>query len=107
MRKYSGRNVKPSKERIYELIRSPLVTEKATLISEYNQVSFWVPLDANKFEIRAAVEDLFKVKVTAVNTLRKKGKVKRFRGFVGKQNETKKAVVTLAEGQTIDIMTGL
>jgi len=64
-------------------------------------------LDANKFEIRAAVEDLFKVKVTAVNTLRKKGKVKRFRGFVGKQNETKKAVVTLAEGQTIDVMTSI
>ncbi len=107
MRKYSGRDVKPSKERIYELIRSPLVTEKATLISEYNQVSFWVPLDANKFEIRVAVEDLFEVKVTAVNTLRKKGKVKRFRGFVGKQNETKKAVVTLAEGQTIDVMTSI
>ena len=107
MRKYSGRNVKPSKERIYELIRSPLVTEKATLISEHNQVSFWVPLDANKFEIRAAVEDLFKVKVTAVNTLRKKGKVKRFRGYTGKQNDTKKAVVTLAEGQTIDVMTSI
>ena len=107
MRKYSGRNVKPSKERIYELIRAPLVTEKATLISEHNQVSFWVPLDANKFEIRAAVEDLFKVKVTAVNTLRRKGKVKRFRGFLGKQNETKKAVVTLAEGQTIDVMSGI
>jgi large subunit ribosomal protein L23 len=107
MRIYSGRNVKPSKERIYELIRAPLVTEKATLISEHNQVSFWVPLDANKFEIRAAVEDLFKVKVTAVNTLRKKGKVKRFRGFLGKQNETKKAVVTLAEGQTIDVMSGI
>jgi large subunit ribosomal protein L23 len=107
MKKYSGRNIKPSKERIYELIRSPLVTEKATLISEYNQVSFWVPLDANKFEIRAAVEDLFKVKVTAVNTLRKKGKVKRFRGIIGKQKETKKAVVTLAEGQTIDVMTGI
>jgi large subunit ribosomal protein L23 len=107
MRKYSGRNVKPSKERIYELIRAPLVTEKATLISEHNQVSFWVPLDANKFEIRAAVEDLFKVKVTAVNTLRKKGKVKRFRGFLGKRNETKKAVVTLAEGQTIDVMSGI
>ena len=107
MSKYHGRNVKPSKERIYELIRAPVVTEKATLISEHNQVCFWVPLDANKFEIRAAVEDLFKVKVKAVNTLRKKGKVKRFRGFVGKQNETKKAVVTLVEGQTIDIMTGI
>ena len=107
MKKYSGRNIKPSKERIYELIRSPLVTEKATLISEYNQVSFWVPLDANKFEIRAAIEDLFKVKVTAVNTLRKKGKVKRFRGIIGQQSETKKAVVTLADGQTIDVMTGI
>jgi large subunit ribosomal protein L23 len=107
MKKYFSRKMKPSKERIYELIRSPLVTEKATLISEYNQVSFWVPLDANKFEIRAAVEDLFKVKVTAVNTLRKKGKVKRFRGFIGKQNETKKAIITLAEGQTIDVMTGI
>ena len=107
MRKDSGRNGKPSKERIYELIRATLVTEKATLITEHNQVSVWVPLDANKFEIRADVEDLFKVKVTAVNTLRKKGKVKRFRGFLGKQNETKKAVVTLAEGQTIDVMSGI
>jgi large subunit ribosomal protein L23 len=84
-----------------------VVTEKATLISEYNQVTFRVPLDANKFEIKAAVEDLFKVKVTAVNTLRKKGKVKRFRGYIGKQVETKKAVVTLAEGQSIDVMTGI
>ncbi len=107
MSKYSGRNVNPSKERIFELIRKPVVTEKSTLISEHNQVTFLVPLDANKFEIRAAVEDLFKVKVTAVNTLRRKGKVKRFRGFVGKQNETKKAVVTLAEGQNIDVMTGI
>ena len=64
-------------------------------------------MDANKFEIKAAVEDLFKVKVTAVNTLRKKGKVKRFQGYIGKQVETKKAVVTLAEGQSIDVMTGI
>jgi len=84
-----------------------MVTEKATLISEFNQVTFRVPLDANKFEIKAAVEDLFKVKVTAVNTLRKKGKVKRFQGYIGKQVETKKAVVTLAEGQSIDVMTGI
>jgi len=107
MKIYNGRNIKPSKGRIYELIRSPVVTEKATLISEYNQVTFKVPLDANKFEIKIAVEDLFKVKVTAVNTLRRKGKVKRFRGFVGKQVETKKAIVTLAEGQSIDVMTGI
>lgn len=107
MRKYNGGDVKPTKERMYELIRMPVVTEKATLISEHNQVSFWVPLDANKFEIKAAVEDLFKVKVEAVNTLRQKGKVKRFRGRLGKQVDTKKAIVTLAEGQSIDVMTGI
>ena len=107
MRKYSGRDVKPTKERMYELVRGPVVTEKTTLISEHNQVTFWVPLDANKFEIKVAIEDLFKVKVTAVNTLRKKGKIKRFRGHPGKQVETKKAVVTLAEGQSIDVMTGV
>ena len=107
MKKYSPSGTKLSKERIYELIRAPVVTEKATLISEHNQVTFFVPLDANKFEIKAAVEDLFKVKVSAVNTLRRKGKVKRFRGHVGKQVETKKAVVTLAEGQSIDVMTGV
>ena len=107
MRKYNGRNVKPSKERMYELIRGPVVTEKATLISEHNQVTFWVPLNANKFEIKVAIEDLFKVKVKAVNTLRKKGKVKQFRGSPGKQADAKKAVVTLAEGQSIDVMTGI
>ncbi len=107
MRKYNGRAVKPSKGRIFELIRTPVVTEKSTLISEYNQVTFLVPLDANKFEIKAAVEDLFKVKVSAVNTLRKKGKTKRFKGYDGKQVDTKKAVVTLAEGQSIDIMTAI
>ncbi len=107
MRKYSSRDVKTSKGRMYEILRSPLVTEKSTLISEHNQVAFRVPLDANKFEIKAAVEELFKVKVQAVNTLRQKGKIKRFRGQVGKQNDTKKAVVTLAEGQSIDVMSGV
>ncbi len=107
MKKYSPQDVKPSKGRMYELIRGPVVTEKTTLISEHNQVTFWVSLDANKFEIKAAVENLFKVKVTAVNTLRRKGKVKIFRGRAGKQVDTKKAIVTLAEGQSIDIMTGI
>ena len=107
MRKYSSHDVKTSKGRMYEILRSPLVTEKSTLISEHNQVAFRVPLDANKFEIKAAVEELFKVKVQAVNTLRQKGKIKRFRGQVGKQNDTKKAVVTLAEGQSIDVMSGV
>lgn len=107
MKKYMPQDVKPSKERMYELIRGPVVTEKTTLISEHNQVTFWVPLDANKFEIKAAVEGLFKVKVTAVNTLRRKGKVKSFRGRAGKQGDAKKAIVTLAEGQSIDVMAGI
>ncbi len=96
-----------SKERMYELIRAPMVTEKATLLSEFNQVSFRVPLDATKPEIKAAIEDLFKVKVTAVNTLRQRGKVKMFRSQVGKRVDTKKAIVTLAEGHSIDITTGV
>ncbi|HJN23829.1 MAG TPA: 50S ribosomal protein L23 [Rhodospirillales bacterium] len=107
MSKYSGITANPSKERIYELIRSPIVTEKSTLLSEFNQVSFRVPLNASKPEIKAAVEDLFKVNVTAVNTLRQKGKVKLFRGRPGKRVDIKKAIVTLAEGQSIDISTGV
>jgi len=107
MSKYSTMKVSPSMERKYELLRSPVITEKSTLLSEHNQVSFRVPLDANKLEIKAAVEDLFKVKVTAVNTLRTKGKVKMFRGRKGKRNDTKKAVVTLAEGHSIDVTTGV
>ena len=102
-----GKGVTPSKGRMYEIIRKPIITEKATLMSEFNQVSFNVPLDASKPEIRAAIEDLFKVKVKAVNTLRAKGKVKRFRGQVGKRVDTKKAIVTLAEGQSIDVTTGV
>ena len=73
MSKYSGKAT-PSKERIYELLRAPVITEKSTLLSEFNQVSFRVPMDASKPEIKAAVEDLFKVSVTAVNTLIAKGK---------------------------------
>ena len=107
MRKYSGIVAKPSTKRIYELIRSPIITEKATLLNEFNQVSFRVPVDANKFEIKASVQELFKVKVTAVNTLRRKGKVKRFKGRVGTQAATKKAIIALAEGQSIDVTTGV
>lgn len=105
--KYSGRAAKPSMERMYELIRAPVITEKVTRLSEHNQVAFRVPLDASKPEIKAAVEALFKVKVTAVNTLRRKGKIKRFRGHVGRQSDSKRAIVTLAEGQTIDVTTGV
>jgi large subunit ribosomal protein L23 len=91
----------------YDIIRSPVITEKATIAAENNKVVFNVLKTATKPEIKAAVEALFKVKVTAVNTLVRKGKVKRFRGFVGKQDDVKKAIVTLAEGDRIDVTTGL
>jgi len=100
-------DVKLSKGRMYELIRAPIVTEKSTVITEYNQVTFRVPLDASKPEIRAAVEGLFNVKVIAVNTIRQKGKLKRFRGRQGRRSDVKKAIVTLVEGDSIDITTGV
>ena len=96
-----------SRERMYEIIRGPVITEKATLASEHNQVVFRVALDASKPEIKTAIEGLFKVKVKAVNTLRTNGKIKRFRGTIGRRPETKKAVVTLEEGQSIDVTTGV
>jgi large subunit ribosomal protein L23 len=96
-----------SKERMYQTILSPLVTEKATALSEKNQVVFKVALDATKPEIKAAVEGLFGVKVLAVNTLIVKGKTKRFRGREGQRSDWKKAMVRLAEGQSIDLTTGL
>ena len=102
-----ARHAPVTMERAYDLIRSPVITEKATLISEHNQVTFRVPLEASKTEIKAAVELLFKVQVRAVNTLRVKGKTKRFRGIMGRRNDVKKAIVTLAEGQQIDVTTGL
>ncbi|MGD1878437.1 MAG: 50S ribosomal protein L23 [Kiloniellaceae bacterium] len=98
---------KVSSERMYEVIRRPLVTEKSTLASEHNQVTFVVPLDASKPEIKVAVETIFKVKVKAVNTLRSKGKVKRFKGRPGKRSDLKKAFVTLDEGHSIDVTTGI
>lgn len=104
-----GRNGKavPSTERLYEILRKPVVTEKATLLSEFNQVSFYVSMDASKPEIRAAVESLFKVSVKSVNTIVQKGKAKRFRGRPGRRIDTKKAIVTLAEGDSVDVFTGL
>ena len=100
-------DTKVSPQRTYEVVRSPLVTEKSTLASEHNQVVFKVPLDASKPEIKAVVEDLFKVKVKAVNTLRQKGKTKRFRGRPGRRSDFKKAYVTLQEGHSIDVTTGI
>ena len=93
--------------RHYDVIVSPVITEKSTLRSEVNQVVFKVAPKATKPEIKAAVEALFGVKVMAVNTLVRKGKVKRFKGTKGRQSDVKKAVVTLAEGQSIDVSTGL
>jgi large subunit ribosomal protein L23 len=96
-----------SRENSYNTILGPVITEKSTQGSEFNQVTFRVPLTATKPQIKAAVEDLFKVKVTGVNTLRTKGKVKQFRGRLGKRPDVKKAMVTLAEGDSIDVTTGV
>ena len=93
--------------RHYDTILSPVITEKATLLTEQNKVVFQVAMDSTKDEIAAAVEELFKVRVIKVNTMITKGKTKRFRGILGKRSDVKKAIVTLQEGQTIDISTGL
>jgi large subunit ribosomal protein L23 len=93
--------------RHYDIIVSPIITEKATIASENNQVVFKVRRNATKPQIKAAVEKLFDVKVTAVNTLLRKGKNKVFRGVRGVQQDVKKAVVTLADGHRIDVTTGL
>ncbi|HEX4179625.1 MAG TPA: 50S ribosomal protein L23 [Caulobacteraceae bacterium] len=93
--------------RHYDTILAPVITEKATVLSEQNKVVFRVANDATKDEIAAAVEELFKVTVTKVNTMVTKGKTKRFRGIMGRRSDVKKAIVTLAEGQSIDITTGL
>ena len=96
-----------SMQHYYDVIRAPVITEKATIASENNQIVFRVAIDADKKVIKEAVEALFDVKVKAVNTLRRKGKVKRFRGNPGRQNEMKKAIVTLEDGHSIDVTTGL
>ncbi len=93
--------------RHYDVILGPIVTEKATTAAEQSKVVVKVRKDATKPQIKAAVEKLFEVKVESVNTLVRKGKVKRFKGTVGRQSDVKKAIVTLAEGQSIDVTTGL
>ena len=93
--------------RHYDTIIAPVITEKATVLTELNKVVFEVAKDATKDEIAAAVEELFKVRVIKVNTLITKGKTKRFRGILGTRSDVKKAIVTLQAGQTIDISTGL
>lgn len=96
-----------SREAVYQLIVAPVITEKATRLSEHGQYVFRVPIDATKAEIKAAVESLFNVRVTAVNTLVQKGKTKSFRGRPGRRSDIKKAFVRLAAGQQIDFTTGL
>ncbi|MDG1211412.1 MAG: 50S ribosomal protein L23 [Paracoccaceae bacterium] len=91
----------------YDVVRRPIITEKATMASEANAVVFEVAMDASKPEIKSAVESLFNVKVKAVNTSITKGKVKRFRGRPGRRNDVKKAYVTLEDGNAIDVTTGL
>ena len=93
--------------RHYDVIVGPVITEKSTMGSEHNQVTFKVAPGATKPDIKAAVEALFDVKVEKVNTLVQKGKVKRFRGIKGRRSEVKKAVVTLKEGSSIDVTTGV
>ncbi|MEM9524552.1 MAG: 50S ribosomal protein L23 [Pseudomonadota bacterium] len=96
-----------AKAELYDVIRKPVITEKATMVSETGAVVFEVSVDANKPQIRDAVEALFGVKVKSVNTAITKGKVKRFRNRPGKRRDVKKAYVTLEEGNTIDVTTGL
>jgi large subunit ribosomal protein L23 len=96
-----------SEDKAYETILRPIITEKATMLSEQNKVGFVVPMSATKLEIKAAVEKLYNVKVASVNTSILKGKTKRFRGVLGRRIDQKKAFVTLAEGQVIDMMQGV
>ena len=97
-------SVKPE---FYDVIRKPIVTEKATMASESGAVVFEVAIDSNKPQIKEAVENLFGVKVKAVNTMITRGKTKRFRGSLGRRKDVKKAYVTLEDGNTIDVSTGL
>ena len=107
MRRFQRQEVRLSRERMCDIIRAPVITEKSTMASEHGAVVFEVAIDANKPQIKEAVETLFGVKVKAVNTTITKGKSKRFRGQLGRRKDVKKAYVTLEEGNTIDVTTGL
>lgn len=96
-----------SEDKIYDVIRAPVITEKATSLSEQNKFMFKVAVDADKKSIKEAVEKLFNVKVTTVNTINVRGKVKRFRGHIGQRSAYKKAIVTLKDGESIDMMGGV
>ena len=100
-------DIKISQNKAYQVILKPLVTEKSSLLSEYNKMVFSVPINATKLEVKSSIEKIFSVKVKSVNTILLKGKVKRFKGVVGKRSNTKKAIVTLAPGNTIDLSAGV
>lgn len=91
----------------YDVIVAPVVTEKSTMNSQHNQVTFKVAIDATKIQIKQAIESIFNVKVKGVNTLKVQGKTKRFKGVLGKRKDVKKAIVSLAEGHSIDVSTGI
>ena len=100
-------DLKISQNKAYQVILNPLVTEKSTQQSEFNKMVFSVPVNATKLEVKSSIEKIFSVKVISVNTILLKGKVKRFKGVVGKRSNTKKAIVTLAPGNTIDLSAGV
>ena len=91
-----------SNERSLSIIKSPIMTEKSTNLNQYNKYSFVVAKDSNSYEIKQAFENIFKVKVEKINTLVVRGKPKSFKGTIGYKKDFKKAIVTLAEGNTID-----
>ena len=97
---------KVSINKAYQVILNPLVTEKATQLSEFNKIVFSVPLSANKIDIKSSIEKIYSVKVLYVNTILLKGKTKRFKGVLGRRSSSKKAIVTLAPGNTIDLSVG-
>lgn len=100
-------DLKISQNKAYQVILNPLVTEKSTQQSEFNKMVFSVPVNATKLEVKSSIEKIFSVKVISVNTILLKGKVKRFKGVVGRRSNTKKAIVTLAPGNTIDLSAGV
>jgi len=100
-------DLKMSQNKAYQIILNPLVTEKSTQQSEFNKMVFSVPVNATKQEVKLSIENIFSVKVKAVNTILSKGKVKRFKGVLGRRSNTKKAIVTLAPGNTIDLSAGV
>ena len=100
-------DLKLTQNKAYQIILNPLVTEKSTQQSEFNKMVFSVPVNATKLEVKSSIEKIFSVKVKSVNTILLKGKLKRFKGVVGRRSNTKKAIVTLAPGNTIDLSAGV